>query len=70
MHPEPDLGKHKPCWRKLGPNLCWGLTWLRPPWKHVSGLKLPKNRSHSPTDLTQKNLNQRFVLVLVASTVM
>ena len=61
---EPDLGKHKPCWRKLGPNLCWGLTWLRPPWKHVSGLKLLKNRSPSPTDLTQKNPNQRFVLPL------
>ena len=22
MHPEPDLGKHKPCWGNLGPNLC------------------------------------------------
>ncbi len=64
MPPEHDLGKHKTCWGEAGAELVWGLPWLRPPWKNVSGLKLSSNRSHSLTDLTQKNLNQPLVLAL------
>ena len=63
-HPEHDPGKQKPCWGKLGAELVWGTSWLRPPWKNASGLKLPNNRSHSPTDLTQTNRNQLVVLVV------